>query len=102
MNLYIATLPEVFGYGYTAFSQISPDHARAKIHAHYKVDFEERNGFAPRDHKPQENFNDVFEYYGGRMKKLDIQTVYCTELDLEYLPLEDKELCAEEREEKGI
>ena len=102
MKIYIAKMPEVFGYGYTAFSQISPDHARAKIHAHYKLDFEERNGFAPRDHVPTENFNERFEYYGGTMSHIDLESVYCESLSIEYMDIEDKELCLEEKADKRL
>lgn len=102
MKIYIAKLPDVFGFGYTAFSTISPDHARAKIQAHYTLDFTENHGYAPRDHMSDENFNEVFEYYGGFMKQLDLETVYCEHLDIAYWDIEDKELCAEERADKRL
>lgn len=49
-----------------------------------------------------ENFNEVFEYYGGFMKQLDLETVYCEHLDIAYWDIEDKELCAEERADKRL
>ena len=102
MKIYIAKMPEVFGYGYTAFSEINALDAVEKIKAHYALDFKDRNGYAPDPHDSNEKFYERFEFYGGTTNHLDLTSVYCESLSDEYMDIEDKELCAEEMADKRL
>ena len=71
--IYMARMPQVFGYGLVAFSLISESDALYKVKLAYIRTYMHLNDCAP-DHPFQERF----EYYGGTVHALNTDQVYDT------------------------
>lgn len=74
MKMYIAIMPEVWGYGYTAISEISEEDAVNKIREAYTFDMA-RIG---QDLGCLEStkFEDRYDYYGGYSLQIDTDKIY--------------------------
>jgi len=71
--IYMARMPEVFGYGLVAFSHISESDALYKVKMAYIRTYIHLNNCAP-----EHIFKNRFEYYGGSVHTLDTDKVYDT------------------------
>ena len=72
-TIYMARMPEVFGYGLVAFSLISESDAKHKVKLAYIKTYMHMNDCAP-----EHLFKDRFDYYGGSVHTLDTDQVYNT------------------------
>ena len=70
MKMYIAILPEVWGYGYTAVSEISEEDAINKIREAYYRDSLRINKVVTFE------FEERYEYYGGYSLEINSDKVY--------------------------
>ena len=70
MKMYIAIMPEVWGYGYTAISEISEEDAVNKIREAYTRDMA-RNSLITSI-----KFEDRYDYYGGYSVQIDTDKIY--------------------------
>lgn len=69
-QIFIARMPDVWGYGYTAFSHVSRQDAVKKIKECYQATHLDVHG------KEHPNFEERWEYYGGWVDALDMDKVY--------------------------
>lgn len=69
MKMYIAIMPEVWGYGYTAISEISEEDAVNKIREAYTRDM-------ARNCLKLSKFEDRYDYYGGYSLQIDTDKIY--------------------------
>lgn len=70
MKMYIAIMPEVWGYGYTAISEISEEDAVNKIREAYKRDMLEIKKLNTAE------FEERYDYYGGYSLQVDTDKIY--------------------------
>ena len=69
MKMYIAIMPEVWGYGYTAISEISEEDAVNKIREAYTRDMRANCLTLTK-------FEDRYDYYGGYSLQIDTDKIY--------------------------
>ena len=69
-TIYMAQMPDVFGYGITCFSKQSSTDALKKVEVAY------REGMKLRGNKLTDSFIERFEYYGGRINHIEFDKVY--------------------------
>ena len=72
-TIYMARMPEVFGYGVVTFSLISESDALYKLKLAYIKRYTDFNGRIP-----EHPFKERFEYWGGSVHTLNTDQVYDT------------------------
>ena len=74
MKIYKAKMPEVFGYGFTAYSKVSEDDAKQMIREAYIETFYSMYKCSPEE--MDMDFEDRWDYYGGYVDEVKMGKIY--------------------------